>query len=191
MSTIIAVKKNGFATIAADTLTKFGDTKESSDLILNHSKIMKAGNNYIAHVGHASWDLILSSYFERLKRLPSMTSAGKIFEMARRLHKVLKEDYYLNPTDREDDPFECSQTECLIVNPSGIFGLYALRSVQEYSKFYAFGSGYAYALGAMYTLYSTKASSDKIALAGIEAAAEFNDSTGLPVEMYTIKLRRT
>ena len=42
----------------------------------------------------------------------------------------------------------------------------------------------------MHALYPTKASSEKIALAGIEAAAEFNDSTGLPVDMYTIKLRR-
>ena len=40
MSTIVAVRKDGIAVIGADTLTKFGSTKQSVDLLKNSSKIM-------------------------------------------------------------------------------------------------------------------------------------------------------
>ena len=188
MSTIVVAKKDGYVAIGADTLTKLGCTKESSGYIEGDSKILKVGASSIALVGHASWGLVLSSCFSQMEKSPDLTSRQSIFEMSRELHKTLKEKYSLNPTEDEDDPFESSQFDCLIANASGIFGLYSLRSVQEYTKFYAFGCGYKFALGAMRVAYQTAASAEDVAKAGLEAAADFDDSTGLPIEVYAVKL---
>jgi len=78
----------------------------------------------------------------------------------------------------------------LIANPYGIFGVSGHRTVQEFSRFYAYGSGSDYALGSMWTTYdSQNISAETIARKSIEAAAEFDDGTGLPVDSFTIKTR--
>ena len=101
-----------------------------------------------------------------------------------------KHEYFLRPEEEEDDEFESSHLATLIANPYGIFGLYSLRSVQEFIKFYARGSGADYAMGAMYTAYDTCGSPEDIALIGLQAAAEFDDGTGAPFELHTMKLRK-
>jgi len=190
MSTIVVVRKNGTAVIGADTLTKLGSTCESAEYIRHHSKILKVGQNFIGSVGHASGGLVMTSYFSSMKTTVTLDSPQAIFEMARAMHTSLKEDYFLNPTEDTDDPFESSQFDCLITNRHGIFGLYSLRSVQEYAKFYAFGSGYRFALGAMHAVYNSKMNASQIAKAGLAAAAEFDDSTGSPLEIKTVQLKR-
>jgi ATP-dependent protease HslVU (ClpYQ) peptidase subunit len=189
MSTAVVVKKNGYVAIGADTLTTYGSINERAEYIENHSKIVTIGENYFACVGHASIDLVLRDYFARLKSKPRLDSPQDIFKMALRLHQSLKDDYYLNPEEDKENEFESSQFACLIANPSGIFGLYSLRSVSEYSKFYAFGSGIRFALGAMHAVYEQLESVEEIARVGLLAAAEFDDSTGVPLEVHTLKLK--
>ena len=50
MSTIVAVRKNNQACIAADTLTTFGDIRQSSEHDLTSDKILKHHDNYIGIV---------------------------------------------------------------------------------------------------------------------------------------------
>jgi len=50
-----------------------------------------------------------------------------------------------------------SQIDALIANAYGIFGMFEFREVHEFEKFWAIGSGKAYALGAMYAVYETLA----------------------------------
>ena len=188
MSTVVVVRKNGVAAIGADTMTKLGYTKESEKYIRNSSKLVRVGRNYLAHVGHASWGLILEHYFGKIKPTPSLDSPMAIFEVACDLHKSLKDDYFLNPEEDEEDPFESSQLDTLIANKFGIFGLYSQRCVQEYTRFNAFGSGYKFALGAMHAAYRSKASARAVAQAGLEAGCEFDDGSGLPLEIKTVKL---
>lgn len=188
MSTVVVVRKNGIAAIGADTLAGFGGTKESSKYIRNHSKLVRIGKNILAPVGQASWQLVLESYFEKINPVPLFDSPRTIFEVARDLQKSLEEDYFLNPVDDDDDAFESLRINTLIANKAGIFGLYDLRSVQEYTQFYAFGTGREFALGAMRVAYQTKSSAKSIAQAGLEAACDFDDCSGLPFEIKTIKL---
>lgn len=189
MSTIVAVQKNGVAVIGADTLTKFGGTKENAGYIVNPSKIVKIGQSYIACVGHASFGLVLESYFASLKAIPRLDSPKDIFKFSLQLHQKLKKNYFLRPEEHDDDEFESSQFFCLIANASGIFGLYNLRSVQAYSKFYSFGTGYRFAVGAMHAVYDQADTAEAIARAGLAAAVEFDDCTSLPLELYSIKLK--
>ena len=94
------------------------------------------------------------------------------------------------PLFDDEDPFESSQVDCLIVNPSGIYGLYSLRSVQQYSRFYAFGSGYKFALGAMRAVYETAASAKEVAQAGLDASVDFDDGTAPPLEIISVTLAK-
>lgn len=189
MSTIVVARKNGQVSVAADTLTTFGSLRESAELIRNPTKILTVGDSFLAVAGHASLDLVLRSYFDGLDELPTFDSPQAIFEAAREMHRVLKDDYFLKPEGDEDDEFESSQYEILIANAHGIFGLYALRSVQEYTKFYASGSGYRFALGAMWAAYDRLETSEEIARLGASAGAFFDTSSGPPVEVKTVPLR--
>ncbi|HTE17182.1 MAG TPA: hypothetical protein VK689_02240 [Armatimonadota bacterium] len=189
MSTIVVVKKDGVVAIAADTLTTYGGTKESAEYIVNSSKLLRVGETVLSTVGHASWRTVLSSYLSAQAEPPALDSVEAIFEWVRGMHGVLKEDYFLKLNGDEDDDFERTHLCSLIANPSGIFGIYTMRSVQEYRKFYAFGSGMEYALGAMHAVYDTAASAEAVARAGVEAGAAFDDGSGLPLEVITIPLK--
>lgn len=188
MSTIVAVKKNKIACIAADTLTTFGELKQSCEFDKTHDKIHKYKNSYFGIVGSAAHHTVVHSVLEKHGDSLKFDNQISIFESFRRLHPILKDDYFLNPKDEDDDPYESSRIDTLIVNPNGIFAVYALREVFEYSKFWAVGSGCDVALGAMYAVYDRLESAEEIAKIAVEAGATFNNSTGLPITHYTTHL---
>ena len=191
MTTIAVVRKNGYAAIAADTMTKWGSGKETASYIVNHGKIFQVGNSYLGVTGNATFQTILRDYFSRPRVYARFDSAIEIFKTWQKLHAVLKQDYYLVAGHGEDDAIESSRMDVLIVNPRGIFGIAAHRTVQEFAKFYAFGSGGDVALGVMYATYDDpKRSAEDVARRAIDGAAELDDSTGAPITSYAIKLRR-
>lgn len=190
MTTIAVVRKGGYAAIAADTMTKWGSGKETAEYIVNHSKILRVGDTYLGITGNATFKTILSDYFSRPKSHPHFETPLEIFKTWQKLHAALKNDYYLVTSGGEDEVLESTRIDVLIINPHGIFGVAAHRTVQEFSKFYAFGSGGDYALGALYAVYDQpRRSAEDIARLSIAAAAEFDDGTGLPVTSYAVKLK--
>lgn len=191
MTTIAVARKNGYAAIAADTMTKWGSGKETADYIVNHGKIFQVGNTYLGVTGNATFQAVLRDYFSRPRVYARFETPLEIFKTWQKLHAVLKQDYYLVPGHGEDDAIESSRMDVLIVNPRGIFGVAAHRTVQEFSKFYAFGSGGDIAMGVLYAAFNDpRRSAEEIARFAIEGAAEFDDSTGAPVTSYAVKLRR-
>jgi len=187
MSVAVVVKKGKHIAIGSDTLTRLDYIKEKNEYISNRSKILEVGENYIVPTGHASNRLVLESYFSNLKKPPILNNPSNIFEEACKLHRALKEHYFLNPIENDDDEYESLRMSCLIANRWGIFGLYGMRSVQSYTKFYAFGSGADFALGAMRAVYDRLESAEEIARAGLEAAADFDSGCDFPVEVKTIE----
>lgn len=190
MTTLAVVKKNGVVAIAADTLTKWGSNKESAAHIVNHSKLIQLGDSWLAVTGYTTFILILKDYFSRPDVQADFSSVGSIFRTWQQLHGALKEHYFLLPGEDKEDDIESSQMDVLIANPHGIFGVAEHRSVQEFSRFYAYGSGSDLAMGAMHALYDSPLSAEEIARSGIATAAEFDDRTGLPIEVKTIQLAR-
>ena len=191
MTTIAVVRKNGHAAIAADTMTKWGTGKETAEYIINHSKILKVGGSYIGVTGSATFKTILQDYFGRPRVYARFDTPFEIFKTWQKLHAALKRDYYLVTGHSEEDVLESTRMDALIVNARGIFGVAAHRTVQEFSKFYAFGSGGDFAMGSMHSTYSEpRRSAEDIARVAIEAAAEFDDSTGVPVTSFAVKLTR-
>src|SRR5262245_53961001 len=186
MSTVVVVKKNGRACIAADTLVSWGSTKLSAEFLTDKSKIIEVGDSYLGITGSSTHRHVLESYFSRSDNF-SFESVEEIFETWREFHKALKTDYFMTPGDEKDAPYESSHMHVLIANPSGIFGVYGLRSVDEYNKYWAFGSGTDYALGALHCSYDYFDSAEEIAKAAIEAAAQFDNATGLPMTVFTVE----
>ena len=104
------------------------------------------------------------------------------------MHPVLKKQYFLNASEDDDDALESSQAEYLLVNQSGIYGVYSQRFVQKYRSFYAFGSGAQYALGALFALKDSAMGPEEVAKRSLQAAAELDDGTGGPFEFRSIAL---
>jgi ATP-dependent protease HslVU (ClpYQ) peptidase subunit len=188
MSTVVAVKKAGMICIAADSLTSFGDLRLSAQFDAGYNKILQHDDNYIGIVGSSAHQLVLESMLQDKKLKTDFSSRLNVFESFRAFHPVLKEKYFLNAKDEDDDPYESTHIDALIVNPHGMFGIHALREVTEYTRFWAIGSGSEYALGAMYTVFDDYASAEQIAEAGVRAGAEFNNASAMPMTMNTVKL---
>jgi ATP-dependent protease HslVU (ClpYQ) peptidase subunit len=186
MSTLIIVKKNGIACIAADTMTCFGSNKQLATYDVHPSKIQCVGDSYLGLVGSAAHNIVMESILSHDK--PHFQNRLEIFEFFRQLHPRLKEEYFLNPKEEDDDPYESSQMDLFIANPYGIFGVYSLREVFEYTKFWALGSGSEYALGAMYAAFDHFDSAEAIARIGVEAGIEFDDGSGGPISSYCVDL---
>ncbi len=186
MSTIVAVRKKNHICIAADTLTTFGDVRQSNEHDLTSDKIIKHHDNYIGIVGSAAHHLVMKHVLEQEDSLINFDSTINIYQTFLHLHPILKQQYFLNPKDEDDDAYESSRIDALIVNKHGIFGVYALREVFEYKNYWAIGAGSEIALGALYAKYPDDISAEKIAACAIEASAEFHTSSALPLTSYTI-----
>ena len=110
-----------------------------------------------------------------------------IFRTWQTLHIALKNDYNLIATGHDDEPLESTRFDALVANRHGIFGVVAHRTVQEFSRYYAFGSGSNYAMGALHALYGERSiNAEALARRAVETAAEFDDATGLPVDSQKI-----
>ena len=190
MSTVVVVRKQGVACIAADTLTTFGEQKQSPAYDRHSDKIQALGGGALAIVGSAAHALVIESVAHARRVRFDLRDRLRIFESFRELHGELKEHYFLNPRDSEDEsaPYESSRIDALVAHPAGIFGVYALREVYEYACFWAIGSGAEYALGAMHAVYEASDGAEDVARAGVEAGAEFDTGTALPWTVRTFPL---
>ncbi len=134
--------------------------------------------------------LALKRYFNSMGD-PDLSTIDRIFETWLKLHLALRDEYFLNPKESTKDAFESSRIDVLIANENGIFGVDGHRAVQQFSKYYSYGTGSQHALGAMYAAYSQpNPSAEDIAKLGVQAAAEFDLDTGLPIISYALRLRR-
>lgn len=188
MSTITVTRKNNRVCIAADTLTSFGDTKLYADYDRYHNKIQHHAGSYIGIVGSAAHAVVMEDVFENYSQLLDFSSRNAIFKTFLKLHPILKENYYLNPKDSDNDPYESTQIEAVIANNKGIFAVYGLRDVNEFTRYWAVGSGCDYALGAMHACYDDYDDVEKIASKGIEAGAVFDNASALPINLEVVEL---
>ncbi len=193
MSTIVVARKNQQVCIAADTLTSIGDTKLSAAYDAYHDKIQLCGDTYLGIVGSAAHSLVVEDIFREAEFEYDFGSREGIFRTFVKLHSILKEKYFLVPSSKppnDDDPYETSHIDAVIANAHGIFAVYSLRDSNEFKRFWAVGSGADYALGAMHAMYDTSESAEAIAKAGVQAGAEFDNASALPITFKTIDLEQ-
>ncbi|MCC7325266.1 MAG: MFS transporter [Burkholderiales bacterium] len=190
MTTLVVARKGDEVAIAADSLTTFGDTRLAAEHDRSYDKIVHYRDSHIGLCGSAAHQLVFESLLRRHDNLDFSNKFG-IFETFRMLHPILKEQHFLNPKEEDDDPYESTQVTALIANPHGIFGVFSMREVFEYTQFWAAGSGREFALGAMHVMYPQVASAEAVARAGLEAGALFDRNSALPLTLYSVKLQPT
>jgi ATP-dependent HslUV protease, peptidase subunit HslV len=193
MTTIVVVKKGGLAVIAGDTLTTFGATRLGSAHDAAPEKILKHNGTFFGIAGSAAHQMVLESILTNHEKAKEFKFNGRheIYESFRKIHPILKEEAYLNPKEEEDDPYESSQLTAMVVNASGIFGVYSMREVFEFDRFWAIGSGRDFALGAMYAVYDNKKTAKQIAEIGVMAGCEYDTGTGLPMNIESVTLAKS
>lgn len=188
MTTLVVVRKGNMAAIAADSLTTFGDTRLSDSFDASSDKMVRYGDTVIALCGSAAHQLVYENLLSTAKDL-NFNSKSEIFETFRKLHAILKDQHYLNPKEEDEDAYESTHITALIANPTGIYGIYSMREVFEFKRFWAAGSGREYALGAMNALYDQLDSTEAIARIGVEAGATFDKNSSLPLQVVTIVMK--
>lgn len=189
MSTIVVVRKGDTACIAADSLTTFGDTRQPADYERWHDKIVQHQESYLGLVGSAAHQLVLQTLLSDAPKRFQFDDRAAIFKSSLHMHEVLKERYFLNPKDEEEDAYESSRIDALLINPRGMFGIYALREVFEYTRFWSIGSGSQFALGAMSAVYDRLDDAEAIARCGVESGATFDTGSALPMTLYSVRLK--
>jgi len=130
-----------------DVTFRFANAGHKALFDKSPEKILHHRDTYLGFCGSAAHQLVFESL---LASHTDLDFAGKtaVFETFRKLHPILKEQHFLNPKEEEDDPYESTQITALIANKYGIFGIYSMREVFEYNRFWAAGSGREFALGA-------------------------------------------
>ena len=193
MTTLVVVKKAGQVAMAADTLVTFGDTSLSHRFEAN-TKIFKvdtpAGMSYVGMAGTVAHFPVLRKAMAALpKEQLKLGSRDEVFDTFVKLHPILKETFFLQPKEDDNDPYESSQFTVIIANASGIYGLYSYREIFEFKEFWGIGSGRSFALGAMHACWDKAKTAREVAMAGMSAGCEFDKNSGGPIEVFTLKLK--
>ena len=166
MTTLVVVRKNDEIAIAADSLTTFGDTRLSADYDRTSDKIVQLPRAPTSACAAAPRTSSCSRACSPRTTISTSRTRSRSSRRFRKLHPILKEQHFLNPKEEEDDPYESTQITALVANEHGIFGVYSMREVFEYTQFWAAGSGREFALGAMHALYPRLRTAAAIAKAG-------------------------
>jgi len=188
MTTCVVVKKNNEIAIASDSLVTFGDTRLSHEYEANN-KIFQVGESYIALAGTAAHFPVMRKLLSAMAEECKLDNRDQVFETFSKVHEILKEKYFLNTKEDDDDPYESSQLTSLIANPYGIFGVYSYREVFCFERFWGIGSGRSFALGAMHAAYTRVDSAREVAQAGVEAGAEFDKSSAAPFRVISFAMK--
>ena len=188
MSIVCAAIKNGTVAISSDTQASFGSLKISSKHLKNNNKLFEVNKSIIGVVGWHAITHMLEHLLKNEKQIFKLNSRMEIFSTLINLQEKLKDNYFINTSEEDDQPVESNQIDAIIINKFGLFEIGSYREVNEYMTFCARGSGNKIALGAMHALYNSNASAKKIVEAGVRAACEFDDSCSLPLITKSIKL---
>jgi ATP-dependent HslUV protease, peptidase subunit HslV len=194
LTTVVVVKKADQVAIAADRLVTFGDTRLSSRFESN-SKLFKidtpAGPSYVGIAGTVAHFPVLRKAMQALQKKELLLgSKDEVFDTFTRLHPILKDSFFLQTKEDDNDPYESSQFSVVVANATGIYGLYSYREVFEFNEFWGIGSGRSFALGAMHAVWGTAKTAREVALVGMNAGCEFDKNSGGPIEVFTLKSKK-
>lgn len=188
MSVVVGVRKENKICIASDSQASLGPLKVSQKHLVNFQKILKVNDSYIGLVGWRATIQIIEHLITTKPDIFDLSSHLKIFESTLSIQSILKDKYFIETEEEDDQPVESSQISAIIINKNGLFEIESYREIREFEDYWAIGSGDMLALGAMYALYHKDYSASAIAEEAVQAACEYDEGCGLPVILETIKL---
>ena len=193
MTIVVVVKKAGQVCMASDSLVTFGDTKLAHRFEANEKIFTVPAVGGPSLVGTAGTVAHYPALRKALLALPKaelkLHSKDEVYDTFLKLHPVLKEQFFLQTKEEDNDPYESMQFSVLIANSAGIFGLYSYREVFEFKQFWGVGSGRSFGLGAMQAVYDKAKTAKEVAEAGVTAGCEFDKNSAPPVVCHTLRLK--
>ena len=189
MSVICAAIKDKEVAIACDTQSNFGSLCVPSRHHVNSGKLYSVNGSIIGIVGWHAISNMIEHLIKYNKKEFVLNDRMSILTTLITLHEKMKDDYYLETREDEDQPVESNQLDALIINKHGLFQIGTYREVNEFKTFWAIGSGNKLGIGAMHAVYNSGYTAREIAETGVKAAAEFDDGCGLPLKSKSIKLK--
>jgi ATP-dependent HslUV protease, peptidase subunit HslV len=189
MTTVVVARKGNTVAIAADTMVTFGDTRLGPAYEAN-LKLFKVGDSWLGMAGTmAHFPVVCRALLALPPEELKLHTRDQVFDTFLKLHPKLKENYFLNTKEDDDDPYESSQFTALIANSGGIFGVYSYREVFEFDRFWGIGTGRAFALGAMFAGFDKAKTAREVAELGVRAGCEFDKNSGGGLHVHTVKLK--
>lgn len=189
MSVVTAVRKDREICISTDSQTNFGSTILNGNHLQNFTKLFQVNDSIIGLVGWHALYLVFEHLIQKNSKMFKLNSCMEIFNTLLEFQNILKDEYFIDISDDEDDrPVESNHLTGLIINKNGLFKIDSYREVFEFKDFWTIGSGYRFALGAMHALYDKDYTAQYIAEAGVNAAVEYNDGCGNPIQSKIIEL---
>ena len=188
MSIVCAAIKGDEIAIAADTQMSKGSLVTTAEDLKNCDKLLRVNDNVIGIVGWSAMSTMLETIVDEKAGLFVMDDRRKIYRSLMNLHKEMKKNYFLETYEHSSQPVESTQLDALVINRNGIFEIGSYRDVNQFSRFWAVGSGSRYSLGAMEALYDKASDAKKLVEAGVNAAAKFDKHCSLPATSEVMKL---
>ena len=189
MSTIVVVRKGRKACIACDTLATIGSRKQKAQYVQAPDKIFRFQDSFIGTTGYAVHNAVLQSYFSRYPENVSLDTPGRDLRDLARDAQGAARGVPHEPEARKRRPLRDyphdrggGQSARHLRRDAGS------RDVESFPRFWAIGSGTDFALGAMFVMYERTDDVEAIARAGVEAGAEFDDASDLPVIIHSVEL---
>lgn len=187
MSIVCAAIKDNEIAIAADTQMSFGSMLVTAGDLKNCEKLFKVNDSVIGFVGWKAMSTMLETIITEKEGLFVLDDRKKIYKTLMRLHEEMKKNYFLETYEDYGQPVESMQLDALVINKNGIYEISSYRDVNQYSRFWAIGSGARFGLGAMEALYDRGLNAKELVSAGVEAGAKFDSGCSLPVSCEVLK----
>jgi len=153
MSVIVAIRKNDQTVIACDGLSSVGSMIIHADNLVNSSKLVKLKNCIIGIAGWSALQDIITHLSAKKPELFDFDTREQLFDKTLQIHEELTDTYHINTTEDSDQPVDSSQVHMLLANKDSIFEVESYRTVVQYDKYFAIGSGAKFALGAIHSVY--------------------------------------
>lgn len=187
MSIIVAVRRNGRITMAADTLALFGEGMTVPEYNARACKIIRVGDAVVGGTGWAVYDDILDHYLSGGEP-PALDSRRAIYAFFVDFWRALKENYALvnEQAASKDTPFGDLDATFLVAGSGGLFQVSSDMGVTEFKAYHAIGSGAEYALGVMHALRDRERDDESLVQAACWAAMEMDAHCGGSIDTRTV-----
>lgn len=189
MGTLVAVKKGAEVCLATNAWN-LREPWLGGSLHATPHCIVKVGESYIGLASSVAFQTCLENILNGLqgKRIPALTSRQELFTFFNQIHETLRNESGMNPSYQPGQEFEWSPMNAIVINRSGIYRVDSSRGVYEFTRYWAYGSGEAFALGAMYASYDQDLSASEIAKKALAASSEFDGMGAIDPILVSIKI---
>ncbi|MBL4786823.1 MAG: hypothetical protein JKY49_15530 [Cohaesibacteraceae bacterium] len=179
MSIVVVIRKHGKTIIGCDTKCSDGNLLVPPPEKVNALKFHRIGNAYMGHVGSTAFHTVLDFVTNEYADIFDFTDRMTTYKTMLKLHKIMCDTCLIN-TYGED--FEGSGLNVVIATPEKIFHVEPDRGVDEFSRFWAVGSGSVAALGALDALYDRIDDIEELLREVLTIACKYDLHSNGPIE---------